>query len=227
MVLAALFGIYVIIEGVFVVIAAFNNRKVRSWWVLSVEGLAGIVVGCVAWIWLVLTAVVFLFFIAIWAISAGLLEIGAAIQLRKEIRGEWILALTGVLSILIGLILFIEPLGAKLLHVIKIGTVSPTTIIWHLVPGVFPYPGADAIEGRVRHVNTKRMNHVRTSMSKYKISQLAPNFKYVDEFPSQVKVQLPSLVAVKSSKLLIDSFFFIYLNHQYVLWFGDRVTVLF
>lgn len=108
-VLVALFGIYVIIEGVLSVIAAFNNRWVRSWWVLLLEGLAGIVIGCVAFTWPGLTAVVLLVFIAIWAIFTGLLEIGAAIQLRKEIQGEWILALTGVLSILIGLILLINP----------------------------------------------------------------------------------------------------------------------
>ena len=53
---------------------------------LLVEGLAGIVVGCVALNWPGLTAVVFLIFIAIWAIFTGLDEIGAAMQLRKDDR---------------------------------------------------------------------------------------------------------------------------------------------
>jgi uncharacterized membrane protein HdeD (DUF308 family) len=117
MVLVVLFGIYVIIEGVLSLVAAFNNRWMKSWWILLMEGLAGIVIGCVAFIWPGLTAVVLLIFIAIWAIFTGLLEIGAAIQLRKEIQGEWILALTGVLSILIGLILLINP-GAGVLAVV-------------------------------------------------------------------------------------------------------------
>ena len=117
MVLVVVFGIYVIIEGVLSLVAAFNNRWMRSWWILLLEGLSGIVIGCVAFIWPGLTAVVLLIFIAIWAIFTGLLEIGAAIQLRKEIQGEWILALTGVLSILIGLILLINP-GAGALAVV-------------------------------------------------------------------------------------------------------------
>ena len=64
MVLVVLFGIYVIIEGVLSLVAAFNNRWMRSWWILLLEGLAGIVIGCVAFIWPGLTAVVLLIFIA-------------------------------------------------------------------------------------------------------------------------------------------------------------------
>jgi hypothetical protein len=65
---------------------------------------------------------------------------------------------------------FIQPVRAKLLHIIKIGAVSPTTIIRHLVPGVFRDPGADAIEGLVRDVDAKRMNHARTSSFEFLIS---------------------------------------------------------
>ena len=117
MVLVVLFGIYVIVEGLFSIIAAFSNRATRSWWVLLLEGLASLVIGCIAFIWPGITAVVLLIFIAIWAIFTGLLEIGAAVQLRKEMQGEWILALTGILSILIGIILIINP-GAGALAVV-------------------------------------------------------------------------------------------------------------
>jgi len=55
------------------------------------------------------TAVVLLIFIAVWAILTGILEIAAAVQLRKQLKGEWALGLTGVLSILIGFILVANP----------------------------------------------------------------------------------------------------------------------
>ena len=115
--LVYLFGFYAILEGILSTIAAIINRGMRHWWVPLLEGLVSIAVGCAAFIWPGLTAVVLLIFIAIWAILTGVFEIWAAVQLRKEIRGEWILALTGIISILIGIILFANP-GAGALAVV-------------------------------------------------------------------------------------------------------------
>ena len=72
-------------------------------------GLAGIVVGL-----LVLTSpgvalLAFLFNIAIWAIATGILEIVAAIRLRKEIEGEWLLILGGLASVAFGIFLMAHP----------------------------------------------------------------------------------------------------------------------
>ena len=116
-VLVVLFGIYAIFEGVLALSAAFRHRQRPIWWVLLLEGLAGIVVGVFAFIWPGLTAVILLIFIAIWAILTGILEIAAAIQLRRQLKGEWALGLTGVLSILIGLLLLSNP-GAGALAVV-------------------------------------------------------------------------------------------------------------
>lgn len=119
--LVVLFGVYVTMEGIFSMVTAFNNRGVRFWWVLLLEGLASIAIGCVAFIWPGITAVVLLIFIALWAILTGVLEIGAAIQLRKQIQGEWILAVSGALSILIGFILLVNPGSGALAVVWLIG----------------------------------------------------------------------------------------------------------
>ena len=108
-VLIILFGVYVLFEGVLALSAAFRHRDRKWWWVLLLEGIAGIIVGLFAFIWPGVTAVVLLVFIAVWAILTGILEIAAAVQLRKQLKGEWALGLTGVLSILIGFILVANP----------------------------------------------------------------------------------------------------------------------
>src|SRR5215831_7782307 len=99
-VLVLFFGSYALVDGVFCVWTAFAGRAHHeSWWVLLLEGLLGIGIGVVTFVEPGITALVVLFYIAIWAIGTGLLEIAAAIRLRKEIRGEWLLILAGVASV--------------------------------------------------------------------------------------------------------------------------------
>jgi len=107
--LVLLFGAYALVDGVFAIAAAATGAGGSRWWVLVLEGLLGIAVGLMTIFWPGLTALALLFFIASWAIVTGVFEIVAAYQLRREIEGEWLLALGGLASIIFGLILFIFP----------------------------------------------------------------------------------------------------------------------
>ena len=105
-----LFGIYVFIDGLLGAWLAVQGRKeVEDWWVLLLWGLLGIGIGILAFAKPDLTALALLFYIAVWAIAAGVLEIVAAVRLRKVISGEWWLILAGLLSVLFGVWLIAQP----------------------------------------------------------------------------------------------------------------------
>jgi uncharacterized membrane protein HdeD (DUF308 family) len=107
--LTLLWGAYAVADGLFALWGAVAGPRghmgARFW--LVIVGLAGVVA------WPGVTALVLLFFIAIWAIVIGVMQIWGAIQLRKEIEGEWLLILSGLLSVAFGILLLARPgLGA-------------------------------------------------------------------------------------------------------------------
>src|SRR4051812_33105109 len=103
--LVLFWGAYALIDGVLALSAAvMGGNPMPRWW-LAVAGLAGVIVGVMTFAWPGVTAFVLLIFIATWAIVLGIFEIIGAIRLRKEIEGEWLLVLNGVLSVLFGLVL--------------------------------------------------------------------------------------------------------------------------
>src|SRR5262245_32507523 len=105
-----LFGLYALFDGIFNVMVAFVGRKgEQTWWVVLLEGLLGIGVVLITLTTRRITAVVLLFYIAILLIGRGFLEIIAAIRLRKEVQGEWLLVLAGLVSVLFGALLMARP----------------------------------------------------------------------------------------------------------------------
>ena len=117
--LTFLWGFYAIADGVLALWAAIAGRggEITPRWWLAVVGVAGIFAGLLAFIWPGMTALVLLMFIACWAIVIGVLQIWGAIRLRKEIEGEWLLGLSGVLSVAFGVIMLAQP-GAGALAVV-------------------------------------------------------------------------------------------------------------
>jgi uncharacterized membrane protein HdeD (DUF308 family) len=107
--LTYVFGFYAILDGIFALVAAWSNRSSDRWWVLFLEGLLGLAAGVIAFVSPEITALALLGVIAAWAILTGILEIVAAIQLRREIENEVWLGLSGLASIIFGVLLVIWP----------------------------------------------------------------------------------------------------------------------
>jgi uncharacterized membrane protein HdeD (DUF308 family) len=111
--LVLLYGAFALADGIF---ALATSR----WW-LAIVGLLGIAAGVVTFLWPGMTAVVLKLFIAGWAIAIGIMQIIGAIQLRKEIDNEWLLVAGGVLSVIFGLILLLQPAVGVLALLFTIG----------------------------------------------------------------------------------------------------------
>lgn len=118
--LAIWLGAIVAAEGVLTLIAAAVGRTGdESRWLVALEGALGLVLGVLIFRnpGAVLLGISLLF--AGWMIFSGALRVAAAIHLRKEIEGEFWLGLTGVVSILFGIVIAAEPaLGIVTLLVI-------------------------------------------------------------------------------------------------------------
>jgi uncharacterized membrane protein HdeD (DUF308 family) len=116
--LVLFFGAYVLADGILGVWSAFAGRKDHEdWWVMLLWGLTGIAIGILTFVAPGLTALVLLFYIAAWAIATGVLQIAAAVRLRKVIHGEWWLILGGLASVIFGVLLMARP-GAGALAVL-------------------------------------------------------------------------------------------------------------
>jgi uncharacterized membrane protein HdeD (DUF308 family) len=119
--LVLLFGAYAFADGVLSIVSAVRRRGADRWWLLLLQGIVGIGAGVVTLLWPGITALALLFVMAAWALVGGALQVAAAIRLRKVITGEWLLALSGVLSIALGVLLVLFPGPGALALVIWIG----------------------------------------------------------------------------------------------------------
>ena len=117
--LVLLFGAYAILDGIFDIVSAV--RAPGRHWPLVLEGVVGIIIGILTFLWPGITTMVLLYLIAFWAIFTGILEIVAGIRLREVIANEWLLILMGVLSVLFGFLILIFPGAGALAIVIWIG----------------------------------------------------------------------------------------------------------
>jgi uncharacterized membrane protein HdeD (DUF308 family) len=107
--LVLLYGVFALFDGGLAIGAAIMGGAPSPRWWLALVGVLGIAAGAVTLMWPGITGIVLLYFIAGWAIAAGVFEIVGAFRLRKEIEGEWWLIGAGILSVLFGVLILMFP----------------------------------------------------------------------------------------------------------------------
>ncbi len=120
-VLVLLFGAYAFVDGVLAIVTAIRRHTTDRWVPLLVYGIVGIGAGVVTLLWPAITLLALLWIVAVWAIVTGIVEMVAAVRLRKVINDEWLLGLSGLLSVALGVLLLLAPGPASVALVLWIG----------------------------------------------------------------------------------------------------------
>jgi uncharacterized membrane protein HdeD (DUF308 family) len=114
-VIGILFGAYAFVDGVFAIVAAVRAAQSHErWWPFLLEGIVGLAIAAITVYDVGITLLALYLTIAAWAFITGILEIAAAIQLRKTIANEWLLILAGICSLLFGVLMIWHPIAAAL-----------------------------------------------------------------------------------------------------------------
>ena len=119
--LVLVFAVYAIVDGLFAIVAAIKGET-RDRVLHLLEGVLGIVVGLIVFLYPDQTGTAIVLVIGLWAAATGIVEIVSAIRLRQEIEDEWLLGLGGVLSVILGVILIVRPQFGQVATTYVLGT---------------------------------------------------------------------------------------------------------
>ncbi|HBN53776.1 MAG TPA: hypothetical protein DD456_07005 [Stenotrophomonas sp.] len=123
-VLAMWLGVMAIVEGVVALASAVGGSAPvsRGWAVFY--ALVSIAFGVLAILNPLATASVLLLFLAAWLVVGGIYRIVFAIRVRRHIRGEWLLILSGLLAVALGVMFALNPLGGLMVTSLWIGAMA-------------------------------------------------------------------------------------------------------
>jgi len=103
------FGILALLDGAVSLLSAILRDLALPRWLLVVYALVSIGFGLAALVWPMQMATAMLWLIALWLVVAGLARLVFAIQVRKLINGEWLMALSGALALALGILFLVRP----------------------------------------------------------------------------------------------------------------------
>jgi uncharacterized membrane protein HdeD (DUF308 family) len=113
-VLVWFFAAYLLLDGVFAVVAGLRAAQAHErWWPLVIEGVLDLVAAAIAVLWPEIAILTFIYIAAFWAILTGLVLLAAALRLHRA-HGEALLLVGGVLSLAWGVVVALWPIAGVL-----------------------------------------------------------------------------------------------------------------
>ena len=104
------FGVFAVLSGILSLVAAVRAGEAHQrWGWLAASGLLSVALGVAAFVWPNLTALAFVYLVAAWAIFTGMLEIAFALALPGTLAHPFWAGLSGLLSVLFGILLAVWP----------------------------------------------------------------------------------------------------------------------
>jgi uncharacterized membrane protein HdeD (DUF308 family) len=119
--LAAIFGAYVLIDGAMrirTILARELDHEPPRWGYL-LSGCAGLLIGLMTWLTPHITGLALVMLAGAWAIATGVVEVTAAVaglletpavtRQQRAHAGDWLLAASGVTSVVAGIVVLLRP----------------------------------------------------------------------------------------------------------------------
>jgi len=128
-VVATFFAASILVEGVFSVAGSIQHRDKDGWWIMLLIGVLGVLVGGYALLNPMVSMAAFILLVAFQAIMLGVFLVMLGYKVRAVTEREWILYLTGAVSVLFGILIIANP---------GIGSLSVILMIasWAIVTGI-------------------------------------------------------------------------------------------
>ncbi len=109
LVLAMFFSAYVLVDGAVNIWGAITHRNRDGWWALLLLGIVGFVAGGFALLYPPVSMIALIYVVAFVAMFIGVISIYLGWKISAEVPNEWLLYLTGTMSIIFALLLLFQP----------------------------------------------------------------------------------------------------------------------
>lgn len=147
------FAIWALADGALAFVqAVWRGRAGLRWGWYLFEGLVSVAVGIIALAEPVITLLVILLLVAIRAIVLGLVEVFGAFSF-KGAEPRWLLGITGVVSVVFGILLLAEPLAGTLALIWVVG-------IYAIIFGIMLFAHGVQVFS-LQHAETAGLGHAR------------------------------------------------------------------